>query len=218
MRLTKYGHSCVLVELESGGQTRRVLFDPGAWSRVPVTEIESLDEIVVSHVHGDHCDTAVISELLQRFPNAAVIGPEEVVAELKNKAGIATTSSLPVGMQAFTAPHEEVRPFGAAVPQELGVHLAGMYTHPGDSHSFSETMAVLALPIVAPWGSTRRAVELALALKPQYVLPVHDWFLTDEAREWTYSAAANVLEPAGVMVLRPVDGKPIELLLPDLQL
>jgi hypothetical protein len=72
-------------------------------------------------------------------------------------------------------------------------------------------MPVLALPVVAPWGSTRRALELALELKPTYILPVHDWFLTPEAREWTYEGMAKVLAGHGITLLRPQNGTTLEL-------
>ena len=71
-------------------------------------------------------------------------------------------------------------------------------------------MPVLALPIVAPWGSTRRAVELALELKPQYVLPVHDWFLSPEAREWTYEVITQALAEAGIILIKPENSAAIE--------
>jgi hypothetical protein len=72
-------------------------------------------------------------------------------------------------------------------------------------------MPVLALPIVAPWGSTRRAAELALELKPQYVLPIHDWFLSAEARKWTYDALAGIFAGAEIELLRAENGIAIEL-------
>ena len=34
MKLTKFGHSCVLVEAEEGGEPRVALFDPGGWSEL----------------------------------------------------------------------------------------------------------------------------------------------------------------------------------------
>lgn len=211
MKLTKLGHSCVLVEAEERGKIRVALFDPGGWSELPLDTIDWIDDVFISHIHGDHCDPEKLRQIINKFPDVRITAPREVVAMLRQQGFTYAADVVPEGAVAFASPHEEVRPFGSVVPEELGVHFLGIYTHPGDSHSFSRTMPVLALPVVAPWGSTRRAVELALELKPKYVLPVHDWFLSPEAREWIYEGMAGVLDPAGITVLKPENGVAIEL-------
>jgi L-ascorbate metabolism protein UlaG (beta-lactamase superfamily) len=211
MKLTKYGHSCVLVEVEENGKPRVALFDPGGWSELPIDNIEWIDDVFISHIHGDHCDPAKLQQIVARFPDVRITAPTEVVKLLREQGIHQAADIVPEGAVAFASPHEEVRPFGAIVPEELGIHYLGSYTHPGDSHSFATTMPVLGLPIVAPWGSTRRALELALELKPKYVLPLHDWFLSTEAHEWTYGGMANVLAQAGITLLKPQNGVAIEL-------
>jgi L-ascorbate metabolism protein UlaG (beta-lactamase superfamily) len=210
MKLTKFGHSCVLVEAEHDGETRIALFDPGEWSHVPVESIEWIDDIFISHGHADHCDIETLKRLLAKFPDVRVSGPSTVVQMLHAQGIMHASDVMPSGARAFMAPHEAVEPFGRATPEELGVHFMSVYSHPGDSHSFRETMPVLALPVVAPWGSTRRAAELALELKPRYVLPVHDWFFSDEARAWTYDALESVLAGQGITLLRPEAGVSLE--------
>jgi len=210
MRLTKYGHSCVLVEAQDGGNTRVALFDPGVWSRVPIDQLGQLDDVFISHVHADHCDAGQLRAMVAKFPHVRITATTEAVDLLRREGVAHADDTVPQGAQAFFSPHEEVRPFGTAMPEEIGIHFLDSYTHPGDSHSFHETRAVLAMPIMAPWGSTRRATELILDLKPRYVLPVHDWFLTDEARQWIYDGMTAALAPAGITFLRPEYGVPLE--------
>jgi L-ascorbate metabolism protein UlaG (beta-lactamase superfamily) len=50
MRLTHYGHACVLLELP-----QRVLIDPGAYS-AGFEQLEDLDLVLVTHAHPDHLD------------------------------------------------------------------------------------------------------------------------------------------------------------------
>ncbi|QQS18003.1 MBL fold metallo-hydrolase [Candidatus Saccharibacteria bacterium] len=203
VKITKYGHSCVLVEGEQRGKARVALFDPGGWSDIPTETIEWLDDVFISHIHGDHCDPEKLRQMVAKFPDVRITAPTEVVEVLRQQGFTQAAGIMPEGAVAFVSPHEEVSPFGAVVPEELGVHFLGVYTHPGDCHQFAATMPILALPIVAPWGSTRRALELALELKPKYALPVHDWFLSPEAREWTYEGMESVLSKQGITLLKP---------------
>lgn len=181
MKLTKFGHSCVLVEAEENGKPRVALFDPGGWSELPLEDIAWIDDVFISHIHGDHCDPGKIQQIVTKFPDIRITAPTEVVKMLREQGIHQAADIMPEGAVAFASPHEEVRPFGAVVPEELGIHFLSVYSHPGDCHNFVQTMPVLALPVVAPWGSTRRAVEVAIELKPKYILPMHDWFLSDEA-------------------------------------
>jgi L-ascorbate metabolism protein UlaG (beta-lactamase superfamily) len=91
------------------------------------------------------------------------------------------------------------------------VHYLDKLSHPGDSHSFSETKEVLALPVQAPWGSARDAVKLGLKLKPTYIIPVHDWHWNPEARKALYQAMEEVFDAAGITFISPIDGEPFVL-------
>ena len=77
-----------------------------------------------------------------------------------------------------------------------------MFAHPGDSYSFDATPPVLALPFLAPWGSTTEAVTLAKGLKPRYVVPIHDWYLEERGKGWLYTMAERALAEEGITLLR----------------
>lgn len=112
-------------------------------------------------------------------------------------------------MVLFDSPHENLSPL-MPQPDEIGVHFLNQFSHPGDSHSFSETKTILALPITAPWGSTVRAVNVAIALKPQYVIPIHDWHWHEEARSKMYSLIETVLSRHDITFLKVQNDLPIE--------
>lgn len=196
MKITRFGHSCVLVDTNLSGR-KVALFDPGVWSQVPVELLDQLDEIYITHEHADHCDVEALLKLRAKFPNVHIISTPEVAAEL-NKHGV-TASDLPTSSSRFFgSPHEENAPFGGKPPEQIGVHYLEMFSHPGDSVSFHETCPILALPMTGPWGTTRDALAKALELKPKFVLPIHDWFWQDEARAWTYRRMKEVLGEHGV--------------------
>jgi L-ascorbate metabolism protein UlaG (beta-lactamase superfamily) len=204
MKITKLVHSCLLVETAD----RTALFDPGTMSTVDVAALSNLDDIIITHKHGDHFDLDLVKQLSTRFPDVRITAPDEVVAQL-NEESVPATSATSDGITFFDSPHEAVRPIiDSDPPQEIGVHYLDMLSHPGDSHSFHETKAILALPIQAPWGSTVAAIRLALDLKPKYIVPIHDWHWRDEVRESMYSRMEQLFAEHGITFMHAVNGEP----------
>lgn len=210
MKITKFEHSCLLVEMPAP-QNRTTLFDPGMMSEtaLDISKIDYLDDIVITHSHGDHLSLNLMKQLVAKFPAVKITAPADVV-DLLEKEDIAASSDPSEGISFFDAPHEAVEPL-FITPDQIGVHYLAMLTHPGDSHSFSETKAILALPVTAPWGATTTAVKLALELKPQYVLPIHDWHWRPEARDQMYSALEPAFAQHGITFVKLVTGEPVTL-------
>lgn len=210
MKITKFEHSCLLVEMPAP-QNRTTLFDPGMMSEtaLDVTKIDYLDDIVITHSHGDHLSLNLMKQLVAKFPAVKITAPADVV-DLLEKEDIVASGDPSKGISFFDAPHEAVEPL-FITPNQIGVHYLAMLTHPGDSHSFSETKAILALPVTAPWGATTTAVKLALELKPQYVLPIHDWHWRPEARDQMYGALEQAFAQHGITFVKLVTGEPVTL-------
>jgi L-ascorbate metabolism protein UlaG (beta-lactamase superfamily) len=209
MKITKYIHSCLMVETSG----RVAVFDPGVMSAAALgaalPSLTRLDDIFVTHVHPDHCDPALVGQLLARFPDARVTAPADAVAALA-KAGVKASTQAPDGVVLFDSPHEEGAPLFPA-PQQYGYHYLDTLSDPGDSHSFRETKAILALPVQAPWGSTRRAINLALELKPRHVLPIHDWHWSDDARTQMYGRLEQILGEQGITFHKLETGVPVDI-------
>lgn len=207
MKITKFVHSCLLVETPD----RVAVFDPGVMSyeAFDMSRLIKLDDIFITHIHGDHVHVPFVKELVTKFPNARITTTQEVVNHLKAE-GIQAQSQPIEGVTFFDAPHENVEPLYPQ-PQENGIHYLDTLTDPGDSHSFSETKAILALPITAPWGSAITALNLALKLKPKFVVPIHDWHWRDEAREEIYDGFSEIMSKAGITLYKPVTGEIIDI-------
>lgn len=204
MKITKLVHSCLLVETAD----RTALFDPGVMSTVDVDSMPKLNDIIITHKHSDHFDLNLIRQLTVKFPDVHITAPDEVVVQL-NTESIPATSAASEGIRFFDSPHEAIYPVMAAdPPQEIGVHYLEALTHPGDSHSFHETKAILALPVQAPWGSMVDALRLALDLKPRYIIPIHDWHWRDEAREAAYDRMEELFAEHGSTFIHAVNGLP----------
>ncbi len=206
MKITKFGHSCIYVEAVDS----TALFDPGVFYKLPIDDISKLDHLFITHEHPDHYDAEVVVVLVQKFPDATITAPQGVVGDLSPRGVVASTTP-PEGTALFASPHEYIEPFGAKTPEQIGVHFHNVFSHPGDSHSFTETMPVLFLPISGPWGTVVRATELALELQPKVVIPIHDWFLSEEAKAWTYARLTEVFAEHRIQFAGLAPGESISL-------
>lgn len=208
MKITKLGHACLLVEMPAP-VNRTVLFDPGNWSKVNIDSLVYLDDIVVTHEHGDHMDIELIKRLQEKFPHARIKAPDSVTRQL-NENEVRTVNEAVEGLVGFVAPHADGGPL-FNTPENMGVHYVDKLTHPGDSLQFDKTCPILALPVTAPWGATVDAVKLAIQLKPQYVIPVHDWHWSEEARAMMYDKLEKIFKAEGITFCKVENGKPIVL-------
>ncbi len=208
MKITKFVHSCLLVEMPAP-TNRTALFDPGSMSTeaFDVDTLEYLDDIIITHAHPDHFDMSFIKALVAKFPVVRITAPHEVVEQLAGE-GISASDTPSEGISFFDAPHENVEPM-FPIPEEIGVHYLDLLSDPGDSHSFNESKQILALPITAPWGSTVKAVQLAIDLGPKHIIPIHDWHWSDDARTSTYDSLEKLFAEHDITFHKMETGQPI---------
>ncbi len=208
MKVTKFVHSCLLVETEA----RVGLLDPGDFSfhsgLFEIDKLQRLDDIIITHEHPDHMFIPFIKALVHKFPDV-VITTTPSAADLLTADGITAGATSTDAVQLFGAHHESMVPLGQP-PANTGVHYLQQISHPGDSHHFTETMEVLALPITAPWGTLARAAELGAELRPQTIIPIHDWHLNDQARAGFYDRLEVYFQEHGIRFVKPVNGQPFE--------
>lgn len=184
MKVTKFAHACLLVE----EQGVRILLDPGSWNALP--EVPTLDAILITHNHQDHCDASQIRELLNQFPNAVVYTHEEAGKTL-TEAGIAS-SPIRNG-ETLTVNGVTVESCGTThaiiygdMPkcQNTGYLIAEKLFVPGDALYDVPTKPVvaLALPTGGPWMRISEAIDYAKKLKPKIAFPIHDALYSNEYR------------------------------------
>lgn len=212
MKITKYEHSCVLIE--DANNDTNILVDPGiqAWQsgKVDLTKLPELKYIVVTHLHGDHLAETFVNALVERFPEAQWIAPSDAHALLQGFGVARLTNKSVYNLDVLEVDHAKVVPFGVAC-KNLRVHYGEQLTIVGDTLDIPESKPVLLLPVQAPWGTTVNALEVALQLKPKYVLPVHDWMWRGEWKAGVYDRFENVLGEQNVKFLKPQNGQTIEI-------
>lgn len=211
MRITKLVHSCLLIE-EAG---QAVLIDPGSFSWESGVAghraLPSLNAIVITHDHADHYHPAFLEKAAKDNPTAVIITTEQLQAKIARLKLANTVRATGVAdIVVFEAPHEPL-PLQLPVPQNIGVHLFGRLTHPGDAWQLPQTREILALPMSAPWGSLKQALDAVVKLSPKIVLPVHDWHWHEAARRQMYQMSHRLLEPKRVRFMALQNGQPVEL-------
>ncbi len=210
MKITKLVHSCVLIE-EAG---KVILIDPGifSWNSgiIEVSKFPKLDAVIVTHKHADHLGEPFVKAIVELQPDVRWLAPADAFDDLKSLGVINVSDQSTDVVEVKTVDHAKVVPFGVQV-QNLIVNIFGKVTGPGDTHDFNETKDVLLLPVQAPWGTTIRAFELGLELKPKYIIPIHDWMWNDEWRNHVYNRLEDVFKNTDTRIIRPVDGESIEI-------
>lgn len=206
MKITKFGHSCLLVE-EAGV---RILIDPGTLAQGQ-NELDHISALFVTHEHADHLDPNSVKAIAVRNPAlrifaspgaAAVLEKEHIERSLFEEGSAVSVGPVPV--EGFGRQHALLH---TALPQiqNTGVFIANRLWYPGDSFTDPKrTVDILALPVAGPWMKFSEAVDYALALKPRRYIPVHDGILVSSG---FITANMNaILEPQGIQCVTLQNG------------
>lgn len=207
--ITKLVHACLLVEVNG----KRILIDPGIFTwqdeRFDLSMVDGVDRILITHEHADHVNANLVQAVLERSNDAAV----ETTGSLQHILGEQGIEAVTEGTPHFVAPHERI-PVGPG-PPNTGFHVERAISHPGDSHSFVETMPILAMPFSAPWGSLVAGVDRTRLVNPKYVIPIHDWFISESGRDFMYGLAVAGLFDDDIELVHLKDFDSVTLSLPD---
>lgn len=203
MTVTKYLHSCLLVE--EGG--KRLLIDPGSFSFIEgllkPQDIPQPQAVFVTHEHPDHFFPDALHRYVER---GARLWTNASAAERCRERGIAATvlppgtnvEIVPFLVEAFAAPHGELP---IPKPDNVAFLVNRRFLHPGDSlhPALAEAKPeLLALPVAAPWLTLKDALDFAVAVKPKTVIPIHDAFVKDFFLKRMYETAKTYLTPHGI--------------------
>ena len=198
MKITKFGHCCLLIE-ESGV---RILTDPGTYS-TQQSEVKNIDFVLITHEHADHFHVDSLKALLKNNPRAKVITNKSVGALLEENS---IAFSLVEDGQNFDADGVLIEGFGkdhalmhTSIPpiQNTGYFIADKLFYPGDAFTNpGKQVEVLALPVAGPWMRLLEAIDYAVEVKPKICFPVHEGILKQPGS--THAIPPKVLESEGI--------------------
>lgn len=190
--------SCVLVTTDDDA----TLFDPGFHTfldgEVDLDSIGDVTRVLVTHEHGDHVHPDFVKWLIDRRSDL-VVHSNQAVVELLRQHDIEVSVDVPDGVSVEDVVHEKL-PNGAQPPNR-SFTIDGVFTHPGDSHQPTSTAPIMALPLMAPWGSLTGAVEFASRIKPKQVLMIHDFFMSEAGRTRIRAMAKGALAQHDIELL-----------------
>ncbi len=198
MKITKFGHCCLLIE-EAGV---RILTDPGIYS-TQQNEVKNIDFVLITHEHVDHFHIDSLKTFLINNPQAKVITNKSVAALLE-KDGIAfnvvengqNSDANGVLIEGFGESHAIMH---VSIPsvQNTGYFIANKLFYPGDAFTNpGRAVEILALPVAGPWMRLSEAIDYALEIKPKTCFPVHEGILKQPGT--THTIPPKVLEPKGI--------------------
>jgi L-ascorbate metabolism protein UlaG (beta-lactamase superfamily) len=205
MKISKYIHSCVLVEKGDRG----LLIDPGPFTfmegKVNPEDFNNIDAILITHNHSDHFDKDSIKKILNINSGAKVITTSEVAGVL-NKDGIEAqileNDEIKLGefqIKSLTCAHEPIPML--PLPTNLAFVIDDKFLHPGDSLDkviFNHKVEALALPVAGPFLRMVDALAFATNYTAKEVMPIHDAMIKEFFTDWQYQSWQKLLEEKGM--------------------
>lgn len=179
MKLTKFDHSCIIVEKNG----MKVVCDPVEFE-TSLPELDNVAAIIVTHKHGDHLQPERISAILDRSPEAQILTTADAVEEFDRATAVHAGDSVNLGgfeLRFFGQDHGEIVP-GEVPCENIGVVIDNLIVNPGDSFDIPEDLAqpeVLLVPSVAPWCKASESMAYIEAVHPKIALPVHNALLSE---------------------------------------
>lgn len=214
MRLTHFGHSCVLIEL--GGA--RILFDPGTFS-TGFESLTGLDAILVTHQHPDHADPARLPALADANPDAILRTDAMTAAKLGGRWQRTEPAEefdvKDVHVRARGGMHAVIHP-DLPLIDNVGFLLGdakhpAQFFHPGDALFVpDEQVRVLALPASAPWSKIWENVDYLRTVAPEAAVPIHHGILSPDGVGIFFSRYRE-MAPAGTQFVVPDHAVAIEI-------
>ncbi len=180
MKLTHYGHACVLVETAGA----RILIDPGTLSS-GFEGLTELTAVLVTHDHPDHLDVEKLGPLLAANPGAVLYSDAGTAEALSALGGLVASpgTTLAIGdstVGVFGGRHADIFdgfPGSGNVAYDID---GGAFFHPGDAFDVPpHPVDVLALPVSAPWLKLADAITYLRAVAPRIAVPIHQADLAD---------------------------------------
>jgi L-ascorbate metabolism protein UlaG (beta-lactamase superfamily) len=197
MKITKHGHACLEVEIDS----QTLVIDPGSYTE-ELTGLGNVVAVVITHKHDDHCDEAKIAKIKKDNPAVLIFGTSEVAERLKGM-GVTTVyhgDYYEVGafkLEFFGDMHQIIH---RSIPlvQNTAVLVNGDLYYAGDSYTPPDVkVKALACPTSAPWLKIGDVMDYIQEIKPAICFPTHNALLSQLGHDLNNSRVKLVTEENG---------------------
>jgi len=198
MKIIKYEHACLVVE----DHDKRLIIDPGNYVKSAITEVDNVVGLVITHVHADHFDPEHIKGIIQKNPSIKIFCTGEVAKQLN----IPGTKIVSEGEEAqigsfrlrfYGKQHAPVH-YSWPVDQNVGVLINDRLYYPGDSFTIPDVkVALLALPVSAPWLKLGETMDFLTAVKPSVAFPTHNALLSEVGEQMVDKILGGIAKQNG---------------------
>ena len=198
MKIIKFGHCCMLVEVNG----LRIITDPGSYS-TGQNDVKDIDVVLITHDHIDHLHVESLKNLIKNNPKVRVFTNQGTASALEKEGitfevlghgeNITMESVLIEGLGEFHAEMYKTIPLSP----NTGYFIADKLFYPGDAFTIpGKPVEVLAVPVAGPWMKLSEGIEYAIAVKPKKCFPVHDGILKSVGS--TDRIPGQILLPLGI--------------------
>jgi L-ascorbate metabolism protein UlaG (beta-lactamase superfamily) len=197
MKLTKYGHACIVFE----EQGKKLVLDPGSYSE-PLEGVEDVLAVVITHAHDDHCFEAQLDRLIETNPDLMIFGPPQVCTRLSkyNTTAVYTGDHYPVGpftLEFFGDLHAVIHQ-SIPVIENRGVLINDKLYYPGDSFTNPDRpVELLAVPTSAPWLKISEVMDFVSTIKHNHSMATHNALHSDFGNALSNGRVKAITEAQG---------------------
>ena len=211
MRLTKFEHACVVLEKADA----KLIIDPGSFT-LPLTDVLGVVGVVITHEHADHWTADHLESILNRNPDARILGPAGVATAAQGfkVEVVAAGDSATVGPFTLTFFGEKHAVIHESIPiiDNVGVLVDDSFYYGGDSYTLPGVpVDTLAVPVGAPWLKIGDVMDYVLAVSPRRAIPVHDVVLSKIGRGMTHPRIEAMTKLGGGEFFALEPGETLEL-------
>lgn len=178
MKITKYGHACIVLE----EQGKRLVIDPGVFTE-SFGDASNVVAVVVTHVHPDHFDPAHLKTIFTLNPDATLFSTPDVASAAIDGNIVTAEDGLEIDAGPFhlkfagkmhAVIHQDM-----PQPFNIGVFINDAFFYPGDSFTtIDEPVKILAVPANAPWANVSESMDYIRVIKPEQCIPTHNGLLS----------------------------------------
>jgi len=197
MKITKYEHACL--DITEGDS--RLIIDPGEFAS-SLTNIEAIDCVVITHIHGDHFNPYKLKQIYQLNPEVKIYTTSDVAEKLVDlKAEIAKPGKTyvigEIELEFFGEDHAVIDP-RTPVVQNIGVLVNSKLYYPGDSFTeCTKQFQVLAVPSSAPWMRVGEMIPMIESSQCSQVFPTHNFMLSEVGHQFSNNWLREFAERSG---------------------
>ncbi|MEI8231612.1 MAG: MBL fold metallo-hydrolase [Actinomycetes bacterium] len=197
MKLTKYGHACIVFE----EQGMKLVLDPGSYSE-PLEGVRDVLAVVITHAHDDHCFEAQLDRLIAANPELIIFGPPQVCTRLSkyNTTAVYMGDHYPVGpftVEFFGDLHAVIHQ-SIPVIENRGVLINDKFYYPGDSFTLPDRpVELLAVPTSAPWLKISEVMEFVTSVKHKHSMATHNALHSDFGNALSNGRVKAITEAQG---------------------